>query len=77
MVTTQCVLEHSRPGIVPKVATKIIFVAVAEVLYADAVDVLIFGGASDVDLAFGNKNYVPRGCGSTLCGLCRSIYILR
>jgi hypothetical protein len=31
--------------------TKIIFVAVADVLYADAVNVFIFSGASDVDLA--------------------------
>ena len=38
-------------GVVLKVATKIMFVTVAEVLYADAANVFIFGGASNVNLA--------------------------
>ena len=51
MVTTQVVLELTRSGVTPKVATKIMFVAVAEVFRADAIDVVSIGRASDIDLS--------------------------
>ena len=49
--TTQAVLDLTRSGVTPKVATKIMFVAVAEVFRTDAIDVFCIGGASDIDLS--------------------------
>ena len=43
MVTTQAVLELTRSGVTPKVATKIMFIAVAEVFRADTVDIFSIG----------------------------------
>ncbi len=51
MVTTQVVLELSRSGVVAKIVTKIMFVTLVEVFYADAVNVRSFSSMCNVYLA--------------------------